>query len=381
MRWWMRSRKSSPDPTMADNRSPYDARRTKLAQRVSTEGWDALWVSHLVNIRYLTGFTGSFAQVMVTPEETFFFTDGRYREQVSHEVRGCNVRVFVGKTWLEVLAEEVTSRGWQRIGFESDHVSVSQLDQIQKVRTGKGPIQWEASSRWVEDQRIVKDETEIDALRRSSRVVDQVFESLLKEFRKGITEKEILRKMLNLLWEFGATGPSFDPIVLFGARSSLPHGQPSDQVLCEGDWVLLDFGAVVDGYCSDCTRTFVFGKPDPLQKERHALVHKAQKAGIAATRSGVSGKSVDHAAREVLETAGLGEAFMHGLGHGVGLEIHESPRLATSSKDLLPSGAVVTVEPGIYLPDWGGIRIEDAVVVGEDTPEPLTFCDHSISPF
>lgn len=360
---------------------PFQARRTKITDRLEAEGLDAFWVSNPVNIRYLTGFTGSYAQLVLTPEGACFFTDGRYREQVEQEVSGCMIRVFVGTTWLEVLTEEVLDRGWRRIGFEHAHLTVSLHDQVRKVRTREGETEWVPTSGWVEEARTIKDDWEKEALRRSSRIVDRVFPELVRELRVGITERDLLRRMLNLLWEAGASGPSFDPIVLFGARSSLPHGKPGNARLKESDWVLLDFGAVLDGYCSDCTRTFVFGEPDPLQRERHALVHAAQKAGLAAVRAGQSGKEADAAARSVLEEAGLGEAFMHGLGHGVGLEIHEAPRLAASSRDTLPASAAVTVEPGIYIPGWGGIRIEDAVLVGEDGSEPLTFCDHSIAPF
>ncbi len=361
--------------------SPHESRLKNLSEKIAIEGLNALWITNMVNIRYLTGFTGSYAQVVATPHKTYFYTDGRYREQVDQEVSGCEIRVFVGTTWLEVLSEEILDRDWSHIGFEGTHLNVALYEKIQKLKSKSDPVGWKSTSGWVEELRIAKDESEKDALRRSSRVVDQVFDRLVLELREGITEKEILRKMLNHLWEYGATGPSFDPIVLFGARSSLPHGQPSENTLHAGDWVLLDFGAVVDGYCSDCTRTFVFGEPDTIQSERHALIYEAQKAGIAAVRAGASGKGVDAASRRIIEEAGLGDAFMHGLGHGVGLEIHEPPRLASSSKDILQNGAVVTVEPGIYIPGWGGIRIEDAVIVGEESCEPLTSCDHSISPF
>ena len=233
----------------------------------------------------------------------------------------------------------------------------------------------------MEDLRIEKDETEVEALRRSSRVVDRVFEALLPGLIEGVTEREILRRMMNLLWEHGARGPSFDPIVLFGARSSLPHGQPGETPLRDGDWALLDFGAVVEGYCSDCTRTFVFGQADELQKERHRLVADAHAAGIEAAQPGTPCKEVDQAARNVLKNAGLEESFIHGLGHGVGLEIHEAPKLSATSEETLAEGMVVTIEPGIYLPGWGGIRIEDAVVVRSDGAEKLTACDRSIAPF
>jgi Xaa-Pro dipeptidase len=360
--------------------SVYAARAGRLVDRLRSEEVDLLWVSNLPNIRYLTGFTGSSAQLLVTPKESIFITDGRYREQVQSEVQGCRIRVFTKGFWTDVLNEEAGGASWKRVAYEGDHTSCNGLTKVQALPALRGDFEWFPTLGWVENLRLQKDETEIEALRRSSQVVDRVFEALLPEFRAGVTERQVLRKMMNLLWEHGATGPSFDPIVLFGARSSLPHGKPGDGVLAEGDWVLLDFGAVVEGYCSDCTRTFVFGKADKEQRERHAWVARAQEAGVAAAQPGTPCKEVDEAARKVLTDAGLGDAFIHGLGHGVGLEIHEGPRLASTSPDTLQEGMVVTIEPGVYLPGWGGIRIEDAVVVRSGVGEKLTSCDRSIDP-
>lgn len=359
----------------------YRSRVARLVERLRSEGRDVFWVASLPNIRYLTGFTGSSAQVLVSPEECLFITDGRYKEQVQTEVKGCRREVFTQGLWTDVLDKEAKSAGWKKIAFEGDHTNCNSLAKIQALPAFASGVEWTPTCGWVESLRVQKDNGETDSLRRSSKVVDQVFEALLPEFRAGVSEREILRKMMNLLWEHGATGPSFDPIVLFGARSSLPHGRPGETTLREGDWVLLDFGAVVEGYCSDCTRTFVFGEADDLQRERHAWVAKAHAAGIEASLPGTPCKEVDAAARGVLKEAGLSEAFIHGLGHGVGLEIHEGPRLAATSQDILQEGMVVTIEPGVYLPGWGGIRIEDAVVVRSGGAEKLTACSRSIDPF
>ena len=358
----------------------YSNRVRPLADRVKEEGLDALWVSSLVNIRYLTGFTGSFAQLLIAPSETILITDGRYKEQVQTEAKGCRTRVFEKCLWTEILAGEIEKLGWGTIGFESAHVSCELFGKVNSLSGLTKKVKWEATTGWVESRRITKDPHEIETLKRSSQIVDEVFSGLLPEFREGITEQEMFRKMMNLLWEQGASGASFDPIVLFGARSSLPHGKPGSTQLRQGDWVLLDFGALFEGYCSDCTRTFVFGEPDDLQRERHEIVKQAHDAGIQAARPGIPCKEVDVAAREVIAKAGLADAFIHGTGHGVGLEIHEAPRLATVSEEILEEGMVVTIEPGIYLPGWGGIRIEDAVVVGRTGAEPLTCCSHSITP-
>lgn len=365
--------------TSSTNTSPHRARRDRLAARLGEANLDAYWVSGLPSIRYLAGFTGTYAQLLITREGTLFITDGRYQEQVESEVSECEVKIFRNRTWPEVFAEEIRERGWKRIGFEARQLTVEGFSKAREAAADS--VHWEPISSWVEELRVVKDTTEIEILKRSGAVADRVLEAILPELREGITEKQVVRRMMNLFWEHGAKGPSFDLIVLFGARSSLPHGQPGDTPLGKGDWVLLDFGGIVDGYCSDCTRTFVFGEPDSLQRERHDLVMRAHRAAFEVARPGAVCNEVDQAARKVLEEAGFGQAFMHGLGHGVGLEIHEAPRLAPPSREVLQEGMVVTFEPGIYLPGWGGIRLENAVVVGSGTPEPLTQTDMGIQPF
>lgn len=351
-----------------------------VVSRIPEQEIDAFWVSGLVNIRYLTGFTGSFAQLLLAPAESVFITDGRYKEQSQSEVVGCRLNVFESQKWIDVLAAEIGRQGWRRIGFESAHVTFETYGKLRTHPDLADTVEWKPTSSWIEARRVVKDEIELEALRRSSRVVDAVFGSLLSEFREGVSERQILRRLMNLLWEHGATGPSFEPIVLFGSRTSLPHGRPSEVELRGGDWVLLDFGAVVDGYCSDCTRAFVYGEPDDRQKTRHELVLRANEAGKQAAVPGATCKEVDAAARRVIAEGGLGEAFIHGLGHGIGLEIHEAPRLAATSEEVLREGMVVTIEPGVYVPGWGGIRIEDAVVVSAGGAETLTHCDRTIRP-
>ncbi len=361
------------------NDLPYRKRRDRLAERLARANLDAYWIMGLPNIRYLSGFTGTYAQLLISRQGAVFITDGRYQEQVESEVSDCEVLIFRNRTWPEVFAEEIRERGWKRIGFEARQLTVEGQSKARDALSD--PIHWEPISSWVEELRVVKDSTELETLARSGAVADRVFEQILGELREGITERQVLRRMMNLFWEHGAKGPSFDLIVLFGARSSLPHGQPGDTPLRKGDWVLLDFGGLVDGYCSDCTRTFVFGEPDSTQRDRHELVMEAHRAAGQAVRPGAVCNAVDQAARRVLEEAGFGEAFIHGLGHGVGLEIHEAPRLAPPSREILQEGMVVTIEPGIYLPGWGGIRIENAVVVTAAAPLPLTRSERGIQPF
>lgn len=358
--------------------SDYADRRIRLVEAVRESSTEAFWVTNLVNVRYLTGFTGSYAQLLITPEETIFFTDGRYEEQAAEQVSGCTVNIFKNVGWPDVFKEEVTGRGWTEIGFEPKHLTIETLER-QKALVGES-VRWTPQPAWVESLRLVKDEYEIEVMRQSSAIVDEVFPVLVDSLREGITEKQVLHQMLNLFWDHGAKGPSFDPIVLFGARSSLPHGQPGDAELRKGDWVLFDFGALFEGYCSDYTRTFVFGEPTSDQVEKFEAVHSSYRAAFDAVRPGVACKEIDTIARDSLAAAGLGELFIHGLGHGTGLEIHEGPRLAQTSSDTLQSGNVVTIEPGIYIPGWGGIRLENAVVVREDGPEPLTHTPFLIQP-
>jgi len=359
---------------------PYADRRARLVERVEREGLDALWITNLVNIHYLTGFTGSAAELLLTPNEPLFFTDGRYQEQVHEEVTGCAITVFKNETWSVVFSRQISEYGWKKIGYEAAHLTCETFEKIGAQVQKETAVEWISTTGWVESKRIIKDETEIALLKESSRIMDRVFEALLPEFREGVSEKEIERRLKNFLWEHGATDPSFDPIVLFGARTSLPHGRPGENRLSKNDWILLDFGALYEGYCSDCTRTFVFGTADETKKDRHSIVSQAYDAGAAAAKPGVPCKEVDTAARELLVENGLGDAFAHGLGHGVGLEIHEGPRLAPTSNDTLEEGMVVTIEPGIYIPGWGGIRIENAVVVTDKGAVPLTHSHQDISP-
>ncbi len=359
--------------------APFQARREKIAARVLEAEIDAAWITGLVNVRYLTGFTGSYGQLLVTPTESFFFTDGRYEEQAQTEVHGCEVHVFKNQPFTEVFSHEIALHKWKKLGYETRHLTCEALRKQRGIVDGV--VKWKPVGGWTEELRVIKDPSEIALIKQSSQIVDTVFAELLLSIKEGVTERTILRKMMNLFWEAGAKGPSFDPIVLFGARTSLPHGQPGDTVLQEGSWILIDFGAYYEGYCSDCTRTFFYGDPDSRQRERHHLVMSAYRAGVTAARPGMACCDVDATARKVFEQAGLGEAFLHGLGHGVGLEIHEGPRVSKPSHEILSEGMVVTIEPGIYLPGWGGIRLENAIVITNDGAEPLTFCDMSIHPW
>lgn len=353
-------------------------RRQKIAEKLKQENLDAVWITGLFNVRYLTGFSGSYGQVLISKDEQIFITDGRYREQSAAEVQGCSIHILQNTSFLQLFTEIIREKDWKTIVYEANHLTCENLNKQAELNQ---EVTWTPTVGWVENLRRVKDEEEIQLLGEASQIVDLVFPKLLDEFREGVTERQILQRLMCLLWDHGAKGPSFDPIVLFGARASLPHGQPGDYPLQRDSWVLIDFGAIYKGYCSDCTRTFFFGEPGGLERERHHLVMLAYQKALERAHPGVECKQVDDAAREVLVSAGLGEAFMHGLGHGVGVEIHEAPRLAPTSTDILESGMVVTIEPGIYLAGWGGIRLENAVLITPDGARPLTSCDMSINPY
>jgi Xaa-Pro aminopeptidase len=340
----------------------HELRRAALAARLPALQVDAVLVTHLPNVRYLTGFTGSNGQALVSAEATVFLTDGRYDERSRNEVPDVE-RVASRDGLLGPLAERCTRLGVARLGFEAHDVSVHQHERFGTAMPG---VHLVPLGEEVERQRWVKDEEEAELLRRAQEITDQTFDDVLERLSVGVTERHVALELTNLLRRDGADGPAFDPIVAFGENAAEPHHEPGHRILEEGDVIMLDFGALCAGYHADMTRTVAFGEPLPELTKVYDIVRQAQQAGIDAVRAGVTGAEVDSAARAVIEDAAYGDAFSHGLGHGVGLEIHEGPRLSHGSDDALPAGAVVTVEPGIYLPGVGGVRIEDMVEVTED---------------
>jgi Xaa-Pro aminopeptidase len=347
-------------------------RRAALRSRLRERELDALLVVDLRNVRYLTGFTGSNAALLVHADEderTVFCTDGRYLTQSARQVP--DLERLIDRPCAPALAAAAGARGYRRAGFESHRVTVDELDvlaeQAEKVDLVRAPG-------LVEQLRVVKDDAEIEALRMACAAADRALADLIEHggLRAGRTEREVARELETRMLDYGAAGPSFETIVAAGANSAVPHHRPTDAELAVGDLVKLDFGALVDGYHSDMTRTFVLGVPADWQRELYDLVATAQAAGRAALRPGVAVADVDGAARGVVEAAGRGEEFLHGLGHGVGLEIHEAPSLAKTGEGRLSAGMAVTVEPGVYLSGRGGVRIEDTLVVRDGDPELLT---------
>jgi Xaa-Pro aminopeptidase len=336
-------------------------RRSRLASRLVELGADGFLLTRLPNVRYTTGFTGSNGQVLISPDGAAFFTDGRYTEQARHEVPDLE-RITCLDGFLESVVRAARRLGVGRLGFESDGLTFRTYEQLRAAAKG---IELVPVSGEVERQRWVKDPDELAALERAQGATDEAFDAVLARLRDGVSERELAFELEAEMRRAGAERPGFDTIVAFGEHAAEPHHEPTGRTLSRGDVVKMDFGGLVDGYHADMTRTVAFGEPPDRLRDVHDLVRSAQQAGIDAVRVGATGAEVDAAARSVIEAAGLGEHFTHGLGHGVGLEIHEGPRLGRGSDDALPAGAVVTVEPGVYLPGVGGVRIEDMVEVTE----------------
>jgi len=322
---------------------------------------EPLLVTHGVNVHYLVGFASSNAALFVEPDRVRLFSDFRYAE-TGRAVEGVEF-VETKRSLVAALAELLEGS----VGFEADAVSFASWETLRA-----GGLELVPRRGLVEALRAVKDDEELDAIRRAGAVTSEAYDRLAEERFTGRTERELAWRLDELFHGLGAQAPAFETIVASGPNSAKPHARPTDRVVEAGETVVVDAGALVDGYCADCTRTFATGPlPDEL-RSAYTVCLEAQLAGLAATRAGATGIDADGAARDRIEAAGLGERFGHGLGHGVGLEVHEAPRLSRESADTLAAGNVATVEPGIYLEGLGGIRIEDLVIVTDGEPEVLT---------
>ncbi len=326
-------------------------------------------MTDLANVRYLTGYTGSNGFALVGPEIRRFVTDFRYREQAAAEVDPSFERLESPVELLDALSDALPGDEL-RLGFEEAHLSVSKYALLRERLEAR--VELAPTAGLVESLRAVKDPAEIAAVRAATVLSDAAFQRLLEDGLAGRTEREVAIALDHDMIVRGARRPSFDAIVAAGPHGALPHAAPRDVEIRHGDMVVIDWGAELDGYCSDCTRTVAVGEAGAEAAEVYEIALQAQLTGLDAVRADRAAVEVDAAAREVIEAAGYGERFGHGLGHGVGLEIHEAPTLRRTSKDRLQPGNVVTVEPGIYLPGRFGVRIEDLVVVREDGCEVLT---------
>lgn len=339
----------------------------KLRSSFEKLGIDALLITSEFNRRYMTGFTGSAGVVLISKDKALFITDFRYVEQASKQCEGFEIVKHTG-TIPEEVSEQAKKMGIQKLGFEQDHLTYSAFKAYEKaVKTELVPI-----SGVIEKLRLIKGESEIKILKVAADIADAAFKHILDFIRPGVTELAVSNELEFFMRKAGAASSSFDIIVASGYRSALPHGVASDKVIEKGDLVTLDFGAYYNGYVSDITRTVAVGEPDEKLKEVYNIVLEAQLRGMEGIKPGMSGKEADALTRGHITEKGYGEYFGHSTGHGIGLEVHEGPALSAKSDIILEPGMLVTVEPGIYIPGLGGVRIEDDTLITKDHNEKLT---------
>ncbi|HEY2064949.1 MAG TPA: aminopeptidase P family protein [Gemmatimonadaceae bacterium] len=352
---------------MSDSRP---RRIAALVDGLTAAHLDGLLLTGLSNIRYLTGFSGSSALLLVTPRDIVLITDFRYQTQVAEEV-GDLARVAIeGSSLWSGLWQQLAQLATVRVlGFETAHV---QHRDFQRLVEAGARWQWRPTVDLVETLRERKDGDEIARIQDAADTAMRALERTLPQLRAGMTELAVAGVLEKALRDEGSEGFPFPSIVASGPRSALPHARSSARELADGDFLLMDFGAEVGGYCSDVTRTVVIGRANDEQRAVYDVVRQANDRAARSVRPGMTGRDADALARHYIESAGFGDLFGHSLGHGIGLEVHEAPRLARTADGALPEGAVVTIEPGVYRPGWGGVRIEDDVVLGADGPHVLT---------
>ncbi len=341
------------------------ARLQALREWMTAEELDALVVSSAANVRYLTGFTGE--GVLVVDDDVTICTDSRYTVQAGEESPDAQVAANGGHAGGAATRLEASSAA--RVGFEADTVLYSVFETL---RDKSGGAELVPTRGGIARQRVVKSSAEIDMVRQAAAIADAAFVALREWLEPGMVERQAALQLDRLMIEGGAEKPSFETIMASGPNGAKPHARPGQRELTEGDLVVVDWGAQADGYCSDCTRTLMLGQPDDRQREVWQAVREAQQAALAKVAPGVACREIDAAARDSLASRDLAEYFGHGVGHGVGLQVHEQPSLGTSSEDVLAAGMVVTVEPGVYIEGWGGVRLEELVLVTDDGFEVLT---------
>jgi len=344
------------------------ARLSRLRTLMRERKLEALFVTGAHNRRYLSGFTGSSGYLLITDEKAYLLTDFRYTSQAPEQAKHFEVVEHKPKV-TETLKDLLKACGIEQLGFEQQHVTyasyVAYAADLQGVRLVP-------TDSLVEELRMIKDEAELAVMREAAELADRTYAHVLTTLKPGMTESDVALTIEFFMRQHGAASVSFETIVASGERSALPHGKASDRVLQAGEFVKLDFGAYYKGYCSDITRTVMLGKPTAKHREIYDIVLEAQLNALAHMKPGMTGKEADALARDVIKKHGYGERFGHSTGHGLGMEVHEGPRLSSQSETVLAPGMTVTVEPGIYLPGFGGVRIEDDVVVTNEGVQRLT---------
>ncbi len=340
---------------------------TKLREQMQKRELNSLLVTNPYNLRFITGFTGTAGLALITPNDAWFITDFRYTEQAGEQVKEFKV-VQAQKGLLDEVARIVQEAAVERLAFEQDYMTFATYSQYQEKLTAT----LEPVSGLIEQLRMVKAPEEIDVLKAAAKIADDAFEHICTYIKPGMTELQVSNELEFFMREQGATSSSFDIIVASGLRSALPHGVASDKKIEQGDLITLDFGALYQGYVSDITRTVAVGEPSDKLKEIYKIVLDSQVLALEKIKPGMTGIEADAIARDYIKSKGYGEAFGHSTGHGIGLEVHEGPGLSFRSETVLEPGMAVTVEPGIYLPGIGGVRIEDDILITETGNERLT---------
>jgi Xaa-Pro aminopeptidase len=346
----------------------------RLRAMMKDQGLEALFITNSYNRKYMTGFTGTSGYTLITDSGAFLFTDFRYMSQAPEQAPDFEVIEHAAKP-MTTIREKLTELGIGRLGFEPSDVTYGTY---LGYKNELGSIELVPAEPLVEKLRMIKDEDELAIMKAAAKLADRTFEHIAGFLKPGLTEKEVALEMEFFMRKHGATSTSFDTIVASGERSALPHGVASDRVLQANEFVKLDFGALYQGYCSDLTRTVILGKPSDKHREIYQIVLEAQEYALAHIRPGMTGKEADRLARDIIARHGYADKFGHGLGHGLGMEIHEAPRLNPTGDIVLTQGMTVTVEPGIYLPGFGGVRIEDDIVVTDQGVERLTWASKEL---
>jgi Xaa-Pro aminopeptidase len=348
-------------------------RLDRLRSQFRERELDAMLISAPENRRYLSGFTGSAGYLFISAEQAALVTDSRYTEQATGQASEYRViQVRGGWDWL---LEQLKESGAKKLGFESQDMTVATYNlllEALKKEESLTQVSMVAAPGMAEEQRAIKDGGELDALRKAIHASDAAMDAVRTEIREGMTEREVAWRMESAMRDFGSEGTSFDTIVAAGPNGAMAHHRPSDRPIGRGEPIVIDMGAKVDGYCSDLTRTVVVGEPDETFRKVYDIVLGAQLTAISTVKAGMTGGDCDGLARSVIAEAGYGDKFGHGLGHGVGLAVHEDPRVGPKSSDPLEPNTVFTVEPGIYITGWGGIRIEDIVLLDGEGATPLS---------
>lgn len=339
----------------------YLKRQERLQQKLAEANLDGIYITNLTNVRYISGFTGSAGSCLITPENKYFLTDGRYIEQSKAQVKGFERYIDLG-SHLSIIEKNNLLPNGLKVAFEGDFLT---FNQFETMKATFPKTNWTSTKEIVERLAAAKDETELAALEVAVEVTDKAYAEVLKMIKPGVTEKQIANALSSFYREH-ADGEAYSPIVAGGPNGALPHAVPTDRPFQDGDFIVIDAAAKYAGYHADMTRTPLVGKPTEKHTEIYSIVQEAQLAGVKAVKDGISCKDVDSATRDLITARGYGDLYIHGTGHGIGLEIHTMPRMSQLSTDYLYENYVVTIEPGIYIAGWNGVRIEDDVVVTKE---------------